>query len=254
MNIEETANIDWNEIIKKEARGIDDADFGKVQSVESEYVSTQKGIFDKEYFSFPKNLVQNYDGYKVLFKVTEEEARTSYMQKSETERLEQGGNNDYSQSNINANDKDGTETTTNIDDDDDDNDNDNDNDMSNKTRDEMIIPLMSENLEVNKTELIDDAIITKEPVRETKTIEVPVMREELILERRPVSRDPENEKEIPKPVENNTQIKIPLRREEVEVTKTPYVIEELVVRKKSVTKMQTLTEEIITEKVVEPQG
>ena len=54
MNIEETANIDWNEIINKEARGIDDADFGKVQSVESEYVSTQKGIFNKEFFSFSK--------------------------------------------------------------------------------------------------------------------------------------------------------------------------------------------------------
>ena len=80
------------------------------------------------------------------------------------------------------------------------------------------------------------------------------MREELVLERRPVSRAPENEKEIPKPVENNTQIKIPLRREEVEVTKTPYVIEELVVRKKSVILMQTLIEEIITEKVVDPQG
>ena len=246
MNIEETANIDWNEIINKEARGMDDADFGKVQNVESEYVSTQKGIFNKEFFSFPKNLVQNYDGYKVLFKITEEEARMTYMQKSEKERVEQVGNNDYSQSNINNNDQGGTETTTNIDE--------NDYDKSNKTRDEIIIPLMSENLEVNKTELIDDAIITKEPVRETKTIQVPVMHEELVLERRAVSRDRENEKEIPKPVENNTQIKIPLRREEVEVTKTPYVIEELVVKKKSVTEMQTLTEEIITEKVVDPQG
>ena len=50
-------DIPWNETIKKEARGIDDADFGRVQSVESEYVSTQKGIFNKEFFSFPKNLV-----------------------------------------------------------------------------------------------------------------------------------------------------------------------------------------------------
>lgn len=191
-------------------------------------------------------MVQNYDEYKVLFKITEEEARMSYMQKSEKERVEQVGSNDYSQSNINNNDQGGTETTTNIDE--------NDYDKSNKTRDEIIIPLMSENLEVNKTELNDDAIITKEPVRETKTIQVPVMHEELVLERRAVSRDRENEKEIPKPVENNTQIKIPLRREEVEVTKTPYVIEELVVKKKSVTEMQTLTEEIITEKVVDPQG
>ena len=72
--------IPWNEIIKKEARGIDDADFGEVQDVNLEYVLTQKGIIDKEIFSFPKNLVQDYDGYRVIFKVTEEEARSSYMQ------------------------------------------------------------------------------------------------------------------------------------------------------------------------------
>ena len=36
------------------------------------------------------------------------------MQKSENELVEQGGNNNYSQSNINDN-EDGTETTTNID-------------------------------------------------------------------------------------------------------------------------------------------
>src|SRR6187200_1169043 len=70
----------WNEIIKKEARGIDDADFGEIQSVDPEYVLTQKGIIDKEIFAFPTNLVQEYDGNRVLFKVTEEEARNSYMQ------------------------------------------------------------------------------------------------------------------------------------------------------------------------------
>ena len=73
-------NFPWNEIIKKEARGIDDADFGEIQSVDPEYVITQKGIIDKEIFSFPTNLVQDYDGNRVLFNVTEEEARNSYMQ------------------------------------------------------------------------------------------------------------------------------------------------------------------------------
>ena len=67
--------IPWNEIIKKEARGIDNADFGEIQDVNSEYVLTQKEILDKEFFSFPKNLVQGYDGDIVWFKVTEEEAR-----------------------------------------------------------------------------------------------------------------------------------------------------------------------------------
>jgi hypothetical protein len=74
-----THNIPWNEIIKKEARGIDDANFGEVQSVDPEYVITQKGIIDKEFYSFPINLVQEYNGNRVLFKVTEEQARNSYL-------------------------------------------------------------------------------------------------------------------------------------------------------------------------------
>ena len=87
----------WKETIKKEARGIDDADFGEIQSVDPEYVKTQKGIIDKEFFSFPVNLVQDYDGNRVLFKVTEEEARNSYMQSQNVDLLDQG---DSSSNNI----------------------------------------------------------------------------------------------------------------------------------------------------------
>lgn len=39
----------WKETIKKEARGIDDADFGEIQSVDPEYVITQKGIIDRNF-------------------------------------------------------------------------------------------------------------------------------------------------------------------------------------------------------------
>ena len=81
-------DIPWNETIKKEARGIDDADFGEIQSVDPEYVITQKGIIDKEIFSFPTNLVQEYDGNRVLFKVTEEEARNSFIQSVQHVRLD----------------------------------------------------------------------------------------------------------------------------------------------------------------------
>ena len=83
----------WKETLKKEARGIDDADFGEIQSVDPEYVITQKGIIDKEIFSFPTNLVQEYDGNRVLFKVTEEEARNSYLQSQDLD-LEQDDFND----------------------------------------------------------------------------------------------------------------------------------------------------------------
>jgi uncharacterized protein (TIGR02271 family) len=134
-----------------------------------------------------------------------------------------------------------------------------------KKEDEIIIPLMSEELEVTKTELVDEAIITKEPFKETKTEQIPIMHEELVIERRPVidnlsSVDYNNNKTLPgheneklKLEKTNTIIKIPLKREEIEVTKKPYIIEELIVRKKPVTKTQTLTEEITTESVIDPQ-
>jgi uncharacterized protein (TIGR02271 family) len=150
-----------------------------------------------------------------------------------------------------------TDTTTN-------NNNDDDESLSNTKKE--VIPLMSEELDIIKTELVDEAIITKEPIKDTKTEQIPIMHEELVIERRPVidnspsmaSNNNNNistgyENEEFKPVGTNTQIKIPLKREEVEVTKRPYVVEELVIKKKAVTKTQTVSEEIITETVNDPQ-
>ena len=213
--------IPWNEIIKKEARGIDDADFGEIQSVDPEYVLTQKGIIDKEFFSFPKNLVQGYDGDRVWFKVTEEEARNSYMQSQNMD--------DYSR---------GTETETTT----------NGESLSNITENEEneVIPLKSEELDVNKRVVVDEKVITKKPVKETKTIEVQLNREEIeSIERRPPSIESEGEAE--NPIQSPEEIKIPLRREEEQVTKKPYVKEEVVVKKKTVTDRKEITEEVTSD-------
>src|SRR5215212_1472539 len=130
----------WKETIKKEARGIDDADFGEIQSVDPEYVITQKGLIDKELFSFPVNLVQDYDGNRVLFKVTEEEARNSYMQSQKVDDLD-----NFSDSEVE------TETTTTT----------NDYDSLNNPKEKEVIPLMSEKIDVIKKELVDETVITK---------------------------------------------------------------------------------------------
>ena len=214
-------NFPWNEIIKKEARGIDDADFGEIQSVDPEYVITQKSIIDKEIFSFPKNLAQGYDGDRVWFKVTEEEARNSYMKSQNMD--------DYSR---------GTETETTT----------NDESLSNITENEENedIPLKSEELDVNKRVVVDEKVITKKPVKETKTIEVQLNREEIeSIERRPPSIESEGEAE--NPIQSPEEIKIPLRREEEQVTKKPYVKEEVVVKKKTVTDRKEITEEVTSD-------
>jgi uncharacterized protein (TIGR02271 family) len=217
----------WKETIKKEARGIDDADFGEIQSVDPEYVKTQKGIIDKEFFSFPVNLVQDYDGNRVLFKVTEEEARNSYMLSQNVDNRDDFSDSEIETESITTNDHDSLSNTK-------------------EKEEEEVIPLMSEKLDVNKKELVDETVITKKPVKETKTVEVQLIREEIeSIERRP----PSGVSEAQSPIESPEEIKIPLKREEPEVTKKPYVKEEVVVKKKVVTDKKEITEDITSEEL-----
>ena len=217
----------WKETIKKEARGIDDADFGEIQSVDPEYVKTQKGIIDKEFFSFPVNLVQDYDGNRVLFKVTEEEARNSYMLSQNVDDRDDFSDSEIETESITTNDRDSLSNTK-------------------KEEEEEVIPLMSEKLDVNKKELVDETVITKKPVKETKTVEVQVIREEIESMER---RSPSGVSEAQSPIESPEEIKIPLKREEPEVTKKPYVKEEVVVKKKIMTDKKEITEDITSEEL-----
>ena len=217
----------WKETIKKEARGIDDADFGEIQSVDPEYVKTQKGIIDKEFFSFPVNLVQDYDGNRVLFKVTEEEARNSYLLSQNVDDRDDFSDSEIETESITTNDYDSLSNTK-------------------EKEEEEVIPLMSEKLDVNKKELVDETVITKKPVKETKTVEVQLIREEIeSIERRP----PSGVSEAQSPIESPEEIKIPLKREEPEVTKKPYVKEEVVVKKKIMTDKKEITEDITSEEL-----
>jgi uncharacterized protein (TIGR02271 family) len=198
--------IPWDEIIKKEARGIDDADLGEVQEVNSDYVVTQKGILEKEWFHIPRNLVTSYDGNKLIFRVTKEEAETSYLRNERpAEPVE---------------------------------------DHDSETH----IPMVEERLEPTTKVVIEQATIVKEPIKETKTIEIPLTHEELVIERKTVEDYRLTDE---KPVESRTEIKIPLKREEVEATKQSYVKEEIILTKKQVTETRTITEELASERLTE---
>jgi len=198
--------IPWDEIIKKEARGIDDTDLGEVQVVNSDNVVTQKGIIEKEWFHIPRNLVTSYDGNKLIFRVTKEEAETSYLRNELPAEA--------------------------VEDDD----------------SETHIPMVEERLEPTTKVVIEQATIVKEPIKETKTIEVPLTHEELVIERKTVEDYRLTDE---KPVESRTEIKIPLKREEVEATKQSYVKEEIILTKKQVTETRTITEELASEKLTE---
>src|SRR5215210_1751608 len=94
-------------------------------------------------------------------------------------------------------------------------------------------------------------ILYLEPVTETKTVEVPITHEELLVERRPASESTTSTSDLEPPVTSKEEIKIPLKKEEVEVKKEPYVKEEVVLKKRRVTETKTITEEIKSERLAD---
>ena len=241
----DSKDIPWNEVIKKEAVGINNDDLGKVQEVGSVSILTKKGFLNTEFFDIPKDLVERYDGDKVYFKINEEQAR-SFSKKNSSITTEKDEDYSINQSKItdeDENNKLSPPPSSSID--------------SKNT--DIVIPLMSEELVVTKKEVIDEVTITKEPTKETKTEQVQLMHEEINIERRPVndlinSTNTSTIKEDIPPIESKTEIKITLKREEIQVIKKPYVKEEIVIKRKPVSETRQISEEIITEQIVEPEN
>ena len=205
MESSDSRNIPWDEVVKKEARGLDDYSLGEVRQVTSEYVITHKGIVNTKWFQIPKHLAQEFDGNQLIFKATEKEAKDLYI-KDESPLDDNEG---------------GSDTT---------------------------VSLIEERLEPRIKLMMEEATIVKEPIKETKHMDVSLTHEELVLERRPLS-EPQMTDEGP--VESKTEIKIPLKREEIETTKQSYVKEEVIVTKKPVTETKSITEELTSEKLTE---
>jgi uncharacterized protein (TIGR02271 family) len=207
---------DWNEVIKKETKGRDDADLGEVLEVKDDIVVTERGTLSKEKFYLPKSIPHGFNGHTLLFDITEEEAKERF---TNDPALTQG-------SKIQS-----TTTTADI---------------------ERPIPLIEEKLEVSKKETIEEAKVIKKPRIDFRTVEVELTHEELIIEKRPAEANPSSSSTItttPEIAQSKTEISIPLKREDVVVSKRPRVKEEIVIKKKSVTETKRISEQLISEKV-----
>ena len=68
-----STDIEWDGVIKKEARGTNDEDFGEVQDIQGNYVLVQKGLINKEKFYIPKDQAESYDGDILRFRISQEE-------------------------------------------------------------------------------------------------------------------------------------------------------------------------------------
>ena len=147
-------NIDWKNVIKKEVIGTDGLDLGEVIEVGDNFIVIQKGLFNKKRFVIPKSTAESFDGDILRVKVNENEL-VGYEETADP------AFKDYSKFKSS--------------------------DMSKEM--ETRIPVIGENLQVSKKVVEDKVDIIKEPVKETKTVEIDLMYEKVTIERIPVNNE-----------------------------------------------------------------
>jgi len=216
-------NINWNNIVKKEVLGTGGLDLGEVVQVGDNFIIIQKGLLNKKRYIIPISTIENFDGETLKVKVDENDL-LSYEEKDEPKFK------DYS-----------TFKSS---------------DMSKEL--ETKIPLISEDLQVSKKIVEDKVDVIKDPIKETKTVEIELTYEKVTIERIPYNSEDKNSNtsgdiqqdrssQVEKPVTARTQISIPLKREVPVIIKNPYIREEVIIKKRPVKETKTITAEVTNE-------
>lgn len=65
--------IRWEDLLNKEAIGIDKCDLGKVQQIKDDTIITEKGIINKKRYFLPKKLIDKFNGNILYFKIMKAE-------------------------------------------------------------------------------------------------------------------------------------------------------------------------------------
>jgi len=210
-------DIDWDNIVKKEAIGLNGEDLGEVLEVRKNHIVTQKGILNKKRYYLPKKAISIFDG--TILKVN--------MTNNDLDQYKGNGDqlfDDYSSFKSS--------------------------DMSKEL--ETKIPVMAENLEVTKRLTEDKVQIIKEPVKEIRKIDVELTHEEITIERIPSNNDDSSSSLSPPnegPNKSNTELIIKLKREEPVIKKYSFVKEEVVIKKKPITETKTITDVVVNERI-----
>jgi uncharacterized protein (TIGR02271 family) len=214
-----SGKIDWKDIIKKEARGINNEDLGEVQEVTQDYVLVEKGIINKEKFYIPRDLAVGYNGTILIFSISEEESKNKYLRDSPPV---------FSQKQFTG-------------------------EAASITDDLMIVPVMAERLDVTKKVSSQEVKIIKESVTEIKAVEVPLAHDELYIETRPLGdKNEQQAAELSVQSDNPAEEEIVtlfLRAEIPEVLKHSSLKEEIVVKKKISTETKKISEQLRSEQV-----
>ena len=213
--------LDLDRIIGKNVKTVDYQDVGKIVTIleneeEAVIIISSEGPHSTYNYRVPKSRIQGFDGPDLMLSI----ART------ELADYEINDIKDYAaQLNSIKTEKKGEEK-------------------------EIVVPVIEEKLNVSKKIITDEATIIKEPVTETKTIEVSLMHEEIVIEKRAAAEQGDTTVLENLPTRNTrTVIRVPLIHEEVKIKKEPYVKEEIVIGKKPRTETKTISEFVTKEKI-----
>ena len=211
---------DWSSMIGKNVKTVDYQDVGKViGSAENEdtIIISYESPHSNYNYRVPKQCVQGFNDPDVLLSIGRAELAADY-EISDTQ--------DYAVQprNIKTEQKGGEE--------------------------EITVPVIEEKLNISKKIITEETTIIKEPVSEATTVQVSVMHEEVIVEKRPVAEANASASEPAPPMNTRTEIRVPLIHEVVEVKMEPYVKEEIVIKKKPRTETKGVSEFVTKEKVV----
>jgi|SRR5215217_4473251 len=239
------SNINWADVIKKEARGkTDKDDLGKVQKVWDNHILTVKGILKKTYFYISKELVECFDGQILRFKVTEKEkdAKEVIINMPRTVEECQSSSSSSTNSPLSQSSKNG------------------------QTDDHVIKDLEDSNAMVEKQSQIKETIAEKEiadvslvfreiPFRALpyKHIVKPLpfhIMPILTLTLMPLPLPNIIAREVEKSLITNTKVTIPLKHGETVaqlIIENPSLIEEIIEKKESMAETKRIKDEILRE-------
>jgi stress response protein YsnF len=238
MSSDYDKEIDWNNVMEKEAMGEKGLDLGTIKQIEDDYIVTEMGGLIKKKYKLPKSKIKSFNGVFLNFSLNEIDA-SAYMHKDDKVNISTTDSLTQSvQSGLHE-------------------------------EDQTLVPLVGEDIQINKKILEDSVKISKEPLKETKTIQIDLMREKITIEKRALdntdntynnrfnsgsgltnrvsSEDEINDDE--ESVYSKTKMLIPIKREEPVITKRSFVNEEIVVKKKPITETKKVSEEVINEEV-----
>ena len=141
-----SSKIDWNEVIKKEARGLKDEDLGEVREVSNGFIVVQRGIINKEKFFIPQDKADSFDGKILRFNISKEEISNNYQRDTYPEPTFQ----------------DKSDKTSNI-----------------MKPEKITIEVIEEKLDISKRAEGSHVSHVKESVKEIRTVQVPMVYEEI---------------------------------------------------------------------------